>query len=114
CMGSGHFVVAMFERLVSLRLSEEKLTEAAAVAAENGLHLLGMDQKAVEELAKTSEIMPRYTIRAAIDGQVVQREITLGELVSPDRESVMVLADTSTLWVLADLPEARLPAVAVG
>ncbi|MBX3403761.1 MAG: efflux RND transporter periplasmic adaptor subunit [Phycisphaeraceae bacterium] len=91
-----------------------KAAEAAAVAAENGLHLLGMDQKAVEELAKSSEIMPRYTIRAAINGQVVQREITLGELVSPDRESVMVLADTSTLWVLADLPEARLPAVAVG
>lgn len=91
-----------------------KAAEAAAVAAENGLHLLGMDQKAVEELAASSEIMPRYTIRAAIDGQVVQREITLGELVSPDRESVMVLANTSTLWVLADLPEARLPAVAVG
>ena len=33
CMGSGHFVVAMFERLVALRLAEEKLDEAAAVAA---------------------------------------------------------------------------------
>ncbi len=33
CMGSGHFVVAMFERLVALRLAEENLDEAAAVAA---------------------------------------------------------------------------------
>lgn len=91
-----------------------KAAEAAALAAENGLHLLGMDQKGVAELAATSEIMPRHTIRAAIDGQVVQREITLGELVSPDRESVMVLADTSALWVLADVPEARLAGIAVG
>lgn len=91
-----------------------KAAEATAVAAENGLHLLGMDQKEVDELAATSEIKPQYTIRAAIDGVVVQREITLGELVSPDRESVMVLADTSTLWILADVPEARLHAVAVG
>jgi hypothetical protein len=33
CMGSGHFVVAMFERLVALRVAEEALDEAAAVAA---------------------------------------------------------------------------------
>jgi hypothetical protein len=33
CMGSGHFVVAMFERLVVLRLAEEEQMEAAVVAA---------------------------------------------------------------------------------
>ena len=34
CMGSGHFVVAMFERLVALRMAEEKLAEAAAARRE--------------------------------------------------------------------------------
>jgi N-6 DNA Methylase len=33
CMGSGHFVVAMFERVVALRMVEEELDEPAAVAA---------------------------------------------------------------------------------
>ena len=33
CMGSGHFIVAMFERLVALRVAEEGLDEAAVVAA---------------------------------------------------------------------------------
>ncbi len=32
-MGSGHFVVAMFERMVALRMAEEQLDEAEAVAA---------------------------------------------------------------------------------
>jgi len=91
-----------------------KAAEAAAVASENTLHLLGMDQRAVEQLIASTEIVPRYAVRASIDGQVVQREITLGELVSPDRESLMVLADTTTLWVLADVPESRLSSVAVG
>lgn len=95
-------------------LASVKAAEAAALAAENALHLLGMDQSAIEELAASGEIMPRYTVRAAISGQVVQREITLGELVSPDRESLMVLADTTTLWVLADVPEARLFSVEHG
>jgi hypothetical protein len=43
CMGSGHFVVAMFERLVALRLTEEKLDEAAAVAAVIRDNLFGLE-----------------------------------------------------------------------
>lgn len=91
-----------------------KAAEATALAAENALHLMGMDQQAVAALAASGEIAPRHTVRAAIAGQVVDREITLGELVSPDRESLMTIADTSTLWVLADVPEAKLVSVAVG
>jgi hypothetical protein len=32
CMGSGHFVVAMFERMVALRMAEQLLDESTAVA----------------------------------------------------------------------------------
>lgn len=92
----------------------QRSAEAAVIGSENRLHLLGMSQVAVEELGRTGEIAPRYTVPAPIDGRVVQREITLGELVSPDREALMVLADTTTLWVLADVPEARVHHAAVG
>jgi hypothetical protein len=43
CMGSGHFVVAMFERLVILRLAEEILDEASAVAAVIRDNLFGLE-----------------------------------------------------------------------
>jgi len=43
CMGSGHFVVAMFERLVALRMAGEKLDEAAAVAAVIRDNLFGLE-----------------------------------------------------------------------
>jgi len=43
CMGSGHFVVAMFERMVALRVSEEGLDEAAAVAAVVGDNVFGLE-----------------------------------------------------------------------
>ncbi len=88
--------------------------EASAVAAENLLHLLGMKQDEVEALAASGEVNPRFTIHAPIAGQVVEREVTLGELVSPERESLLILADTSVLWVLADVPEARVHEVATG
>jgi hypothetical protein len=43
CMGSGHFVVAMFERLVALRMAEEKLDEAAVVTAVIRDNLFGLE-----------------------------------------------------------------------
>jgi hypothetical protein len=43
CMGSGHFVVAMFERLVALRVAEEKLDEKTAMAAVIRDNLFGLE-----------------------------------------------------------------------
>ena len=43
CMGSGHFVVAMFERLVALRMAEERLNEAEAVASVIHDNLFGLE-----------------------------------------------------------------------
>jgi hypothetical protein len=43
CMGSGHFVVAIFERLVTLRMGEEGLNEKAAVAAVIEDNLFGLE-----------------------------------------------------------------------
>lgn len=88
--------------------------EAAARASESRLRLLGMTQEQIATLASGGQIAPRHAIRAAIEGQVVEREVTLGELVGPDREALMVLADTRMLWVLADVPESQLAGIAVG
>jgi cobalt-zinc-cadmium efflux system membrane fusion protein len=104
------------KRSAELKAAEGALqtAEAAATAAENKLHLLGMDQKAVADLVASKEINPRYVIRAPIGGQVIEREVTLGELVAPEKEALLVLADPTTLWVIADVPEARLRDVTVG
>lgn len=91
-----------------------KSAQAEAVAAENHLHLLGMTQEQVNELIASGEVNPRFTIVAPIAGQVVQREITLGELVSPERDALLILGDLTTVWVLADVPEARMPEFALG
>jgi len=43
CMGSGHFVVSMFERLVALRVAEEGLDESQAIPAVIGDNLFGLE-----------------------------------------------------------------------
>lgn len=95
-------------------LAAVQTAQSAALAAENKLHLLGMNQTAVDQLRDSGEVNPRFDITAPLPGRVVEREVTLGELVSPEKEALIVLADTTTLWVLADVPEARLPQVGVG
>lgn len=85
-----------------------------AAADETKLRLLGMDQAAIDELVKGGKIDPRYALRAPISGKVIERKATLGELVEPQEESILVLSDLSTLWILADVPEARMGEVRVG
>lgn len=43
CMGSGHFIVAMLERLVAMRVAEEGLDEATAVTAVIRDNLFGLE-----------------------------------------------------------------------
>jgi cobalt-zinc-cadmium efflux system membrane fusion protein len=82
--------------------------DAALIAAESRLQLLGMKPEEIKKLAETKQLNPKYTIVAPIDGQVVQWDATIGELVSPDKEHLLTIADLKTLWVFADVPEAQL------
>jgi len=43
CMGSGHFVVSMFERLVALRVAEDGLDESQAIPEVIGDNLFGLE-----------------------------------------------------------------------
>mgnify|MGYP001438348557 CR=1 FL=1 len=72
-----------------------------------------MAESEIDEVVRTGKVHPRYEVRAPLGGRVVQREATLGEIVSPDRDSLMVLADMKTLWVLADVPENRIHQVSL-
>lgn len=91
-----------------------KAAQAALTAAENSLHLWGITQVEINKLLKTGEINPRYSVRAPMPGTVIQREATLGEIVGPERDALLVLADMRTLWVLADVPENTIHSIAAG
>lgn len=104
------------KREAELHVAEAALAAArtAVRAAESRLTLLGFDGAARARLAEKGDIDARFLVRAPIAGQVVERGVALGELVGPERDALFVLADTRELWVLADVPEARLRDVAVG
>lgn len=106
----------VYRRRTEWDLAEGKLAgaQAAQSAAENRLRLLGMDQAAMGLLKKDQTIQGRFEVRTPIDGKVIEREVTLGEWVGADREALMVVADVSRLWVIAEVPESRLGEVKEG
>ncbi len=104
------------KRETDLRQAEQSLALARAesAAARSRLVLIGMQEADIDELSRSGLIVPRLQLRASIAGRVIERPVALGELVGPEEETLLALADTSRLWALAHVPEGRLGELDVG
>jgi cobalt-zinc-cadmium efflux system membrane fusion protein len=91
-----------------------QMADSALSASLNRLRLLGMDDQAIADLEGDGKIDCKFIIRAPMSGQIVERAMTLGQLVSPDKDSLITIIDLSTVWVLADVPQSRLMDVTIG
>ena len=98
-----------------------KVTEGGLLTAkstvqdlENRLQIFGISQEQIAGLINTEKIDSVYKILAPISGEIIAREATLGEVVKPDDHALMIIADLSTLWVIASVPEIKTPFVKVG
>lgn len=94
--------------------SNQAAADAAVSAAVSRLRVLGMDADSIQQVQRTSEVNPKLPLRVAINGVVVAINVTPGQLVSPDRESLMTVADLNRLWIIADVPESQLPEITMG
>lgn len=64
---------------------------------------LGMTEDIIQQLPKQTTPLNLYTIESPIDGKIIERHITLGEVVSGDRQ-VFVIANLDTVWVSLAIP----------
>lgn len=89
-----------------LQRRETELFEATAEfdAAHHQLLLLGMPAEAVDELEKNRTLNPVSPITATLEGTVMSRKVTPGQVVQP-ADTVAEIADLSTVWLVADVPE---------
>ncbi len=82
-------------------------------ATEDRLHLLGMTEKEILAIGKEHTINSKVAIYSPISGAVIERHLTLGEVVEPVKP-LFTVADLSNLWVIADIPEADIPKIKKG
>ena len=77
------------------------------------LRLFGLSDTAIEALKFGDPGASAVPVRAPISGRIVQKHVTQGELVTPEK-SLFTIADLSSVWVWIDLFERDLPLVHVG
>jgi len=109
--------LADVQRLESeLRQAERdrEVARAAEAAAFNRLLLLGMGEDAIRQLEETGKVDPRFLVAAPVSGRVVEMGATVGELVGPEKDRLLVIGDVSTLWAIAEVSESRLSEIAIG
>jgi membrane fusion protein, heavy metal efflux system len=89
--------------------------EADRDAAIQELHSLGLDDQAIEDIREGRSIPAAGgVIRSPIEGTVVEKLISPGQLLQASATPCFTVADLSTVWVMANIFESSLPFVAVG
>jgi membrane fusion protein, heavy metal efflux system len=94
---------------------EAELLEANAElsSAHDQLRVLGMSEEAIEQLRKARQVNSLTQIVATIDGTVLERKVTIGQVVQP-ADTLFVIADLSQVWLVADVPEQQGGAIELG
>ncbi len=64
-------------------------------------------------IVESSESLAPFSVKTSIAGVVIQKHITLGEAVSPDRD-IFVIADLRDVWIDLSVYQMHLPALRLG
>ncbi|HKS60685.1 MAG TPA: efflux RND transporter periplasmic adaptor subunit [Xanthobacteraceae bacterium] len=96
--------------------SDLATAQGTLTAARNRLRVIvGRDQGEVERLERERVVNPLITINAPIDGTVIARKVGPGQYVRSDAaDSLYSIADLSTMWLKANVPESEIVHVRVG
>lgn len=89
----------------------QNATEVASLRAQ--LHGLGMSESAIQKLESTRKLNSEYPLIASISGTVIERKVTIGQVVQP-ADLAFQIADLSNLWFVAEIPEEQSGSLAVG
>jgi membrane fusion protein, heavy metal efflux system len=95
------------------RQAELQEVTAEVSASRSQLKVLGMADDAILDLETSHKIDSVSNIVSSVDGTVLERKVTLGQVVQP-AETIFVIADLSNVWLIADVPEEYAGALSIG
>ncbi|HTW38528.1 MAG TPA: efflux RND transporter periplasmic adaptor subunit [Steroidobacteraceae bacterium] len=96
-------------------ISDEQSAEAAYKAARDAVRIFGKSEKDIDRIVARRRVDAQMPVASPIDGVVTARNAAPGALVQPGgTPAPYAVADVSTKWLLADVPEADLPLLRLG
>lgn len=96
--------------------SDLATAQGTLMAARNKLRvIIGRDKAEVDRVERERSVNPLITINAPIDGTVIARKVGPGQYVRADvADPLYSIADLSTMWLKANVPETEIANVRVG
>lgn len=95
------------------RESELAQAQAERLASYDQLRVLGMNEQAIRHLAETGSVHSISTVTSTLDGAVIERKVTPGQVVQP-ADALFTVADLSHIWLVAEVPEQQAALVKAG
>lgn len=95
------------------RQTELTQTNGEISGHQDHLRLLGMTDQAIRNLESTRTLNAQISVIAAEEGTVMERKVTIGQIVE-SADVLFVLADLSSVWITADVPEQAAASLTVG
>ncbi len=104
---------ALLRRDLQLAEAETLKEKNHFTTLQQRLEVSGMAADMIKALLKTGKIVMTLPIRSGVDGVVTHQDVSVGELVGPDKH-LFTITDLSTVVVIADLPEVESNGIKIG
>lgn len=111
------------EKLWKKRVSSEKemldaksaylQAKAKFEAAENKLHLFGLNEDDIRALKSETHSITTFPLLSPFSGTVVEKHVALGEMETPSAH-LFTVADLNILWIILDIYEKDLAKIDIG
>ncbi len=96
-------------------VSDQQAAEGAYRAARAAVKVFGKSEADIDKIVAERKIDPALVVSSPITGLITARNASPGLLVQPGNPPpVYVVADTATMWMLAQVPERDAPAIMPG
>lgn len=95
------------------RESELLQAQAERQTSRDQLMVLGMAASDINKLAATRLVHSISSVIATLDGVVIERKVTQGQVVQP-ADALFTIADLSHVWLVAEVPEQQAGLVRTG
>jgi membrane fusion protein, heavy metal efflux system len=106
---------AVAQKDLEQAVSDQQTAEGALKAARDAVRIFGKTDAEIDTLVKERRADPKLVVKSPIDGRVTARNAAPGLFVQPgNAPAPYSVADTSTMWMLANVAESDVSTIHVG
>ncbi|MBR1218102.1 efflux RND transporter periplasmic adaptor subunit [Bradyrhizobium sp. U87765 SZCCT0131] len=106
---------AIAQKDLEQAVSDQQTAEGALKAARDAVRIFGKTESEVDAIIRERKADSRLVVKSPISGRVTARAAAPGLFVQPgNAPAPFSVADTATMWMLANVAESDVPAVRLG